>query len=111
MDTILQFRHVTFTGRLNTYGTITGTTYIYNSSTGRLQYIYRQITIHLQADYSTDTLQDALIHTVQLTFYNSSTGRLQYIYRQISTDTLQDALIHTVQLTFTIQIQYIYRAP
>ena len=73
----------------NTYGTIhtalyVGTTYIYNTSTGRLQYRYI---------YNTDTvhLQGALIH---MALYVGTT----YIYNT-STD------------SFTIQIQYIYRAP
>ena len=42
-----------------------------------LSQVQLTFTIHLQAEYNTDTLQGILIHTVQLTF----TIQIQYIYR------------------------------
>ena len=77
----------------NTYGTIhtalyVGTTYIYNTSTGRLQYrhIYNTDTVHLQG---------ALIHTALYVIQLIFTIHPQVDY---NTDTvhLQGALIHTL---------------
>ena len=79
-----------------------GTTYIYNTSTGRLQYRYI---------YNTDTvhLQGALIHTalhVGTTYiYNTSTGRVQYRY---STFTGRLNTYGTIR-RYNLYLQYIHR--
>ena len=72
--------------RFNTEFTIIQTRYIYRAPYYIRHYIQIQLTftIHLRVDYNTDTLQDALIHTVLYAgatyIYNTSTGRLQYRY-------------------------------
>ena len=73
-----RYRHVTFTGRLNTYGTI----HRHNL----------HFTIHLQADYNIDTLQNTLILTA---LYTGTT----YIYNADAVH-LQGALIDTLLLHF-----------
>ena len=84
--------------RFNTEFTIIQTRYIYRAPYYIRHYIQIQLTftIHLRVDYNTDTLQDALIHTV---LYAGAT----YIYNS-DTVHLQDALIHALLYILYIHI-------